>query len=432
MNALMILQTHRHIAFLATVVLGMTSSVVAQSDPTMMPTEKAIALFQSRLEKHDDDYASRTILGRLHLRRASEADEFADYVAAENHFRKALRVNPDYTAAKTYLANALLAQHRFNEAAELAQDLIQARPNSTLAMATLADALFEVGRWDEAAQALEKLMSLSDSPPVLVRLARLEELHGDYKAALSLLLRAVSDQEELGGQGIAWYKWRVGRCCLDHGRLDDAQRWFEKALESKSNDPHAIAGLAFIHSARGENEAAIARYLDAVKQLSSPPLMSALGDVYHRSGDAEQAKHWWDRAEATILEEAGDASSRIAHSREAATFFSNHNRNLQLAIELARVDLQQRPGPEAFDTLAWALHQAGQSDEARQWMRRAVDAAPSHAMIQYHAGIIAHKRGDHPSAIAHLERALSINPHFSPREIGRASELLRTLKADAS
>ncbi|MEX1159026.1 MAG: hypothetical protein WEC79_08880, partial [Thermomicrobiales bacterium] len=48
------------------------------------------------------------------------------------------------------------------------------------------------------------------------------------------------------------------------------------------------------------------------------------------------------------------------------------------------------------------------------------------ALLNYHAGMIAHARGDNAAARTHLETALAINPHFS---ILHAAETRETLAA---
>ncbi|MEO1527100.1 MAG: tetratricopeptide repeat protein [Planctomycetota bacterium] len=419
-----------HCLLLACVVF--VTELTAQDNATMIPTDDAITLFESRIKKNEQDYASRTLLGRLHLRRAGEEDRFEDYVTAEAHFRKALIAKPDYLAARTYLASALSAQHRFSEAAEAAEEVLAAKPQSTMALASLADACLELGQWDRADQVLHRLGKLNQSPPVLVRQARLKELRGMHENAIALLRRAEEEHARFDSAGHGWYQWRIGRGCFVAGQLDEADRWFEAALKTNPDDAHSIAGRAAVSAARGDYELAITGYLAAVEKLPSPPLMAALGDVCERAGDGEQAVGWWDKAEAIIIAEAGDNSSRIAHAREAAVFFADHRRRLSLAVELARADLRQRQDPVGYDTLAWALHQSGKSRKAQEWIGRALEASQDIPKIHYHAGVIAYTIGDRTSAISHLQRALELNPHFSLRGTVIAGELLRTLEQDAS
>ena len=99
---------------------------------------------------------------------------------------------------------------------------------------------------------------------------------------------------------------------------------------------------------------------------------------------------------------------------ELAMFEAERGLNLPTAIERARAALAERPSIKVAGVLAWALYQSGRHEEARDASRQALRLGTQDALLHFQAGMIAAKLGDRPAATAALDRALAINPHFSP------------------
>ena len=87
---------------------------------------------------------------------------------------------------------------------------------------------------------------MASSPPVLARLSRLAELNGKPQEALRLLSTAAEQQTQAGviGPDCAWYDARIGEIDFDIGKLDDAERHYQAALQTDPKCEEAMAGLA--------------------------------------------------------------------------------------------------------------------------------------------------------------------------------------------
>jgi tetratricopeptide (TPR) repeat protein len=110
-----------------------------------------------------------------------------------------------------------------------------------------------------------------------------------------------------------------------------------------------------------------------------------------------------------------------------ALFEADHGTNPAATVERARAAHARRPSIYAADALAWALFDAGQYDEAARYSDEALRLGTRDANLHYHAGMIAHARGDDAAARTHLETALSINPYFSPLRAPLARAALEKL-----
>ena len=136
-----------------------------------------------------------------------------------------------------------------------------------------------------------------------------------------------------------------------------------------------------------------------------------LGELYEAVGQPNAAQQQYDLVE-TIQQLNAAAGMNV--DLEMALFAANHGTNPIMAVEQARAAYAQRPTIYAADTLAWALYQQGEYEEAWQYSQEALRLGTRDPLLHFHAGMIAQKRGDAARAHMHLQTALEINPYFSP------------------
>jgi tetratricopeptide (TPR) repeat protein len=251
----------------------------------------------------------------------------------------------------------------------------------------------------------------------------MRELHGDVAGAIEAMQRAV----QAGGpnaENTNWTRVQLGHLYFNSGKLAEAEAQYKQALASYPGYVHAIAGLARVHAARGEYNEAIKLYTDATSRMPLPEYVIALGDVYEASGHSQKAQQQYDLVR--VMERLY-AANGVDTDLEMALFEANHGQGQQIdeALTLARRALEKRPTVYAKDVLAWTLFQDQQYAVAADMSRQALQLGTRDALLYFHAGMIALKLGDETQARDYLERALSINPHFS---ILYAEQAQRTLE----
>ena len=376
-------------------------------------TAAAIEMFERRVAELSGDFANRTILGQLLLQHAKETDELPAYNRSERILRKAIENNPEYLPAKLALAHTLSARHGFREALQLAQEVDAAIPNKPSTLAVLFDCQLELGELVVAAETLTRLQDLENSAPVLARAARLRELEGDREKAISLVRSAIVDLEttaDVAPDEMAWYLWRLGSLQFDAGRIGEARSTFSEGLKLEAEDEALLVGLAMTQFASGDIQATIAS-LEKAAVGEAPPVLSLLGDAFRLIGDEGKAQALWQRTDAIMQEEAKVA--KVAHSREVAMFYADHNLKPEQAVQLSELDLSQRAGPQSWDCHAWTLFKNGKTEDARKSIRKALMLAKDDCNLLYHAAAIECSAGNLVLAKQYIERIESINPHFS-------------------
>lgn len=387
-----------------------------------MPIRDAIALYESKSAALPGDFAFRTILGQLLLQQAQEDDDLPSYGRSIEVLREALVNNPNYAPAQLALANSLMAQHDFDEALMLATRCLESDPQRPAILAAVFDSLVELGQYEAASQRLAQLIELEQSASVLARAARMAELKGELKQAVALIDRALQDLERRGANpnDAVWYLWRKGKLLLDSGQLDSAEQTLRQGLELDGEDEASLVTLAEIVFAKGDRKAA-SEILEVAAKSKAPPVLALLGDLLYLQGDAVRAGKLWDETEAIMRAEAKVA--KVAHAREVAMFFANHDRHLAEAIELSSIDMQQRSDAFAHDARAWVLLKNQRIEEADRSIQLALESVCCNCELHFHAACISAAAGRPQQARQHLQKIADLNPHFSP--IAYTAELER-------
>jgi tetratricopeptide (TPR) repeat protein len=263
------------------------------------------------------------------------------------------------------------------------------------------------------------------------RLAGLKSVRGDAAGAIADLERAIADGRAAGapGESLAWTLWQLGMEHAALGRLDRAEAAFTEALGAHPGYHRALAGVAHVRAAQARYDEAAALYTRALGIVPLPEYAAALGDVYTKTGRTVEARKQYD-----LVEYIGrlSALNQALYGRELASFYADHDRSLDTALELARRELTVRQDVYAHDLLAWTLFKNGRPAEARAPMAEALRLGTQDARLLFHAGMIAHALGEWSAARAHLRRALSLNPHFHLLQAEVATRTLAALDAEAA
>ncbi|MBZ9638504.1 hypothetical protein K8369_03585, partial [Streptomyces sp. PSKA30] len=101
------------------------------------------------------------------------------------------------------------------------------------------------------------------------------------------------------------------------------------------------------------------------------------------------------------------------------------------AVGRLRAEWRRQPGLAVADALGWALHRAGEHEEALWFAERATNREHGgevrSALYSYHRGMIERELGLDGPARRHLREALRINPYFSPLHVPVAEAALGEL-----
>ena len=345
------------------------------------------------------------------LKRAAEAIEYSLKAAKPelNHAGLALRVRVE------------LASHRFGEAQGHAEQLCTITPDSAQAFGLLGDAYFNLGNYAACERAWDKMRALQAgvlmTEPRLAQLdilrGRIEEARGRYEK----LLAVTKDLEQEAPNILGWTQVQLGELAFRSGDWETAEKYYETALAARPDYYIALEHKAELRGAQGKLDEAVALYVSLIERVPRPELMQALGDLYAFAGRTTQAEPWHAKALAVYLDSARQNEPLYFH--QLSGLYADSLKDATQALEWARRDFAVCQGAHASDTLAWALFKAGQSDEARQTIFRALSSGTRDPNILYHAGMILMSAGDIAGGKARLRESLAVNPRYNSFHVHR-------------
>jgi tetratricopeptide (TPR) repeat protein len=216
------------------------------------------------------------------------------YGDAARSYREALLLNPDSTDAMRGLLNTYTAEKHVDQAIAAAKDQIEKSPRNPAFYDLLGSALVKNNDIEGAEAAFAKVLELDASNmDALLRLARIQALHGETDKAIALLENSL--KEHPGHPGVYAELGQVYSLKQDWKRAEEAD---QNALALKPEDPVASYNLAQVKLQEGENlDVALALAQTARRALpDSSDVASTLGWIYYRKAAYKSA--------VSLLEEA--------------------------------------------------------------------------------------------------------------------------------
>jgi tetratricopeptide (TPR) repeat protein len=399
----------------------------SESFAQVRQTDSLITYYQQLLTRNPRNSKAYYGLGDAMIRKARETGDPDYFNRAEEALKRSLEIAPKNAGIMRHLAFVFYSRHEFDAAAAQARKAIEMEPTDGDSYGILGDALLEVGRYDDAKLAYRKMMELENSLYSRSRLAGLKSVQGDTAGSIVELEQAVAigKATRQPAESIAWVEWQLGSDHFALGNLSEAERWYQRSLQTYPDYYRALAGLAQLRVAQQRYEEAIDLYQKAIAILPMPDYAAALGDIYAKIGRPEPARQQYE-----LVEYIGrlNAINKILYNRELAYFYADHDMKPKEGLDLALRELDYRRDIYAYDVIAWSLYKNGQKAEASEAIEKALRLGTKDGKLFYHAGMIYNSLGAKDKAKEYLTRALSINPFFHPVFAETAAQTLKRLE----
>ncbi len=379
----------------------------------------SIAELQQQLEDRPDDDVKWAQLGAAYVEQARVTADPSYYPKADGALEKSLELRPegndDALVASGALANA---RHEFDDAADLARQAQEINSANATSWGVLADASIQLGEYDEATAAAQKMLDLRPGLASYSRASYDLELHGEHDRAVAAMELALDGAYSPADTAFCTYY--LGQLAFNVGDLDEATKQFERGLAAVPDDPMLLLGRARVYAAREDADKAVATFERVVAARPLPDYLIEYGfylDSLGRTADADEQFATVDAVQA--LFEANGVRDDLTSAHVAADRGEPAE-----AVTFARAEWKQRENVDAADALAWALHKAGENDEALEYAVKATALEGANASFLYHRGMIEQALGMDEAAQATLAAALSTNPYFSPLQVPFAEKAL--------
>lgn len=400
-----------------------TMSEIGQRDEQIRAWKTALA----------QDSKSAIALGQLaalYLQRARETGEDQNYNQSEEYARRSLTLRTNRNGATfVTLAAALVAQHRFQEAEQVATDLVAFDPETPQYRAQLGEIQMELGHYVEAARSFDSLYTIRSHLSIAPRLARWAELNGNTPYARKLLSDALADaktRRDLPREQLAWFHLRLGNIDMRSGRMRSARARFEAGLQIEPSDYRLLDAMSHLEAVEGNPKKAIEYGERGIAIKLDPATLGTIGDAYAALGSRARAEEYYKTMEVAVAGQPG------AYHRAWSLFLLDHDLRVTEVLANVLKEIQTRKDVYGYDLLAWALHKEHRDAEARPAITQARKLGTQDAMLFYHEGMIDRALSENARARYFLAKALELNPNFHPTQPREARAVLDSIAREES
>ena len=328
------------------------------------PAERKMAIAQKKIARDPKHYHGYNELALALTQRARETADPVYYQQAEEAVRTSLALAPDNFEALKVRTWALLGQHRFAAALELATTLNTKVPDDLMVYGMLTDANIELGNYDEAEKSAQWMLNLRPGNiPALTRAAYLRELFGDIEGAIELMQQAVVRMPFQETEDRAWVLTQIGHLELVKQRPAEAERAIEQALDLFPNYHYALGALAEVRTAQARHREAAVLQQQRYAAAPHPENLYELAEAQARAGLTAEAAKSYAAFEAGATREARSEDNA---NRELISYFVGAGKKPAEGLALARQEIARRGDVYTREAYAWALFKNGKRAEARK------------------------------------------------------------------
>jgi tetratricopeptide (TPR) repeat protein len=382
----------------------------------------AIEAAQVRLRSLPKDDQTWAQLGSAYVQQARVTGDPSYYPKAQGALEQSLKLKPTSNVAAMVGQGALAnARHEFTQARDWGRQATKENPYQAGAYGVLADALTQLGDYAGAEKTVQKMVDLQPGLASFTRASYVLEQRGDTTGAREMLKRALAESSDPAD--LAFCRYYLGELDFNSGNPKAAAEQFRLGLLVDPTSDALLAGRAKASAALGQTDAALADYATIVARLPLPEYVLEYAKLLESLGRSAEAKAQF--ALLTSIQQLFTANG-VVDDLTSAEVAADHGTPAE-AVKHARAEWERRQSVLVADALGWALHRAGQDEEALTYAVRANRLGWKNATFAYHLGMIELALGRRDAARGHLSTALKINPHFDRVQAPKAIAALNSL-----
>jgi tetratricopeptide (TPR) repeat protein len=350
------------------------------------PAERKIALAKHRIARDAKDVQAHNDLALALTQRARETADPVYYQQAEAAVQASLAIAPDNFEALKVRIWALLGQHRFAAALELATALNARVPDDLMVYGMLTDANIELGKYDAAEKSAQWMLDLRPGNiPALTRAAYLRELFGDIEGAIELMRSAVNRMPFQETEDRAWVLTQIGHLELIRGQLPTAEQALNDALALFPNYHYALGTLADVRTAQKRYREAATLQQQRYTLAPHPENLYELAEAQARAGMTREASASYKAFEAGARAEMASEDNA---NRELIAYYAGPGKKAAEALRLAEREIARRGDVYTREALAWALFKNGRRADARREIETVLAVGVQHPRVLERASAI--------------------------------------------
>jgi tetratricopeptide (TPR) repeat protein len=385
---------------------------------------------------------------RFNLARAMVAK--GDIEAARLQLEEAIKIRPDFLAAREMVARIYLSKGDAARALKSSDDILAMDRNNLQAHLIRSSALIGMNDRDKARQELEYITkAFPQSAEARYQVGFLAYQEKDYKRAEQIWgdLYKANPNDPRGLMGVTEtyaaenripeaikemqkasdrepqrrdLKMMLANLEVRAERYDDATKIYAGLLEKEPKSPDLLLRLAETQRRKGDLNAAVENFRRCSQEApSDTQCLLHLGLLLEATGKRDQAKPIYEQI-LKIQPDQPVALNNLAYIK------AEEGVDLDQALTMAQRARQKAPGSmDIADTLGWIYIKKSLSEDAVRVFKDLVQRDPTNYNFHYHYGMALAQKGDKASARKEFETALQNKP--SKDDEAKIRELLQKI-----
>ncbi|MEO6348556.1 MAG: cell surface protein [Aquaticitalea sp.] len=289
------------------------------------------------------------------------------------------------------LASNYISQHKFKEALMLLTKAELLGDHLSDIQKMIFDVQMELGNYDMAKVYLEKLENMNDFD-YLIRLSKWSDHYGNLDATIKYLEKAQTIAESSKKDDIMYWTYTNLADFYGHaGRVEESYKLYLKALNINPDDAYSKKGIAWIAYSYENNPDEALRILNTVTETyHSPDYFLLKAQIYEYKSDTAEKE-----AQLKLYKEAvKNPSYGDMYNMYNVILYNHENENLDEAIAIAKIEVENRPTPTSYDLLAWSYFNNGNLAEALKIVKTHIIDHTSHPLALLHCAVILKAGGE--------------------------------------
>lgn len=306
-------------------------------------------------------------------------------------------------------ASVQLSLHQFDKALVTGQQAADLNPYDAGIYGVLVDANVELGNYTKAVEMSDKMVSVRPDLRSYSRISYLRELHGQVDGALEAMHMAV-DAGYPGYEQSAWCRVTLGNLYERYGDLDKAAMQYQQVLQERKDFPFAIAGLASVEAKRGNADAAMKLYDQALAIIPEVGFTVQQAHLYKSMGNEKEAKRL---AEESLVMMQEDTEKGHKMDLEIAHIYLDLLGDPRTALQFAQTEYAVRAkNIDVNKVMATACYLLGNYSQAEGHIAAARATGTHDPETLLIAGLLLRKQGQAAEGKTLLQEAFQRNPYL--------------------
>ena len=259
------------------------------------------------------------------------------------------------------IARNYISQHRFKEALSHLEKAELLGENKIGTNKMLFDVYMELGTYDLAKQKLTEIQRPNDFD-YLIRLAKWNDHIGDLDTAISCMEKAMKIAENENNKGLKiWVYSNIGDFYGHAGRIEESYEYYLKTLKEDNHNTYALKGIAWIAFSHERNPEQALEIIDNIESKHLVPDLYLLKAeiAEFQNNKVEEVKAIKKYNEILASHDYGDM-----YNKYNVLLMAENPNQVDTALKIAQIEIQNRPTPESYDLLAWSYFKIGEKERA--------------------------------------------------------------------